>query len=43
MKKNEKNKKKNNYFGESVKGTISGGGPDIILNSTYDDIYLRKN
>ncbi len=26
---------------ETIKGTINGGGPDLILKSTYKNVYLR--
>lgn len=30
-------------LGESIEGTINGGGIDLILQSTYKNVYLRAN
>ncbi|MEC3879980.1 DUF4097 family beta strand repeat-containing protein [Parapedobacter sp. 10938] len=30
-------------IGENIKGTINGGGIDLILKSTYKNVYLRTN
>src|SRR3546814_20506898 len=30
-------------MGENIDGTINGGGIDLILKSTYQNVYLRTN
>jgi len=30
-------------MGENIEGTINGGGADLILKSTYKNVYLRTN
>ncbi len=30
-------------MGENIEGTINGGGIDVILKSTYKNVYLRTN
>jgi len=35
-------KKELPVYGDPIKGTINGGGVDLILTAEYDKIYLRK-
>jgi len=43
---NENNHKRNHNSCQStnndITGIINGGGVDLVLNSTYSDVYLRK-
>jgi hypothetical protein len=28
--------------GSNLKGTVNGGGVDVVISSSYENIYLRK-
>lgn len=35
--------KKKSWIGDHIKGNLNGGGVDLVITATHDNIYLRSN